>query len=189
LTDFVEQEYLNELTDELEFYVDELETRLELYDQDQVGESQVEKVAEQANQTYEELDEILDEVREQLSERDVVDTLGDLLEEHGISGQEFLMGRDPITASGDSPEKAVFEDLKETEGPDRASAYEAIRRYNSLRSTARAEYGLDLPETHKTIDPKHREIVEIMTEEGIDAAEAKKRLGEEENFPWEEENQ
>lgn len=173
MTDFVDQEYLDETADELNFYTDEVENRLEMYDNGEVDEEQVKKPGQKATEVYEELDEALDEVSEQLQEHDVIDEFGELLEEHGYdSGAEFLAGQKPITAGDEDPERQVMEDFTESDWPDTENAYDAKRRYLDVSKEAYKEHGIELPSPDIDINPEHREIMELV-EDGMSVKDAR----------------
>ncbi|MBC5793215.1 MAG: hypothetical protein H8Z69_04230 [Nanohaloarchaea archaeon] len=176
MADFVEQEYLDETADELEFYTGEVESRLEMYDEGEVDEEHVKRPAEKAKEVYEELDEALDEVSEQLQEHDVIDEFGELLEEHGYdSGAEFLAGQRPVTAGDEDPERQVMEDFTENDWPDTENAYDAKRRYLDVRKAAYEEHGIELPSPDIDINPEHREIMELV-EEGMSVKDAREEV-------------
>ncbi len=178
----VNQDYVDETTAELEFYVEETGRQLNEYVKGNASEESVQRVAEKAVEAYGELEDRLDDVADQLQSHDVFEEFRNEVEEAGYSGVEaFIQGRKPTNASGNDPERQVLDSITDSDYINIDEAFETMNDYIDLQRDLKDHYSIDAPlpelgeEGEKAIEEMER-AEQLMEEEGISAEEAVEKI-------------
>jgi len=138
------QDALDEKATELYTNAERLDSVLDQYDEGWRTEQEVLEVAEDANQAYNELDEIEDELLEtEYSPEKSVEDIAQSLQELGYDSlNDYIEGREPLTASSNTGENSLVDTEDDI---DWTCANQAHDRYNQVTDRAREEYGINVP--------------------------------------------
>lgn len=139
------QTAVDDKAEDLQVATGRLAGALNQYDQDWATEEKVIEVAEEANNAYDQLDEVEDEILNgEYTFRDAVEDFEQALQEQGYNDlQSYIEGKDPLTASQNPHKQAVAEFTQEN--IDWSAANQAREQYNEVTGEAREEYEINLP--------------------------------------------
>jgi hypothetical protein len=174
----VNQDYIDEATAELEFYVEETGRQLNEYVKGNANEEAIERVAEKAVESYEELQDRIDESIDYLQDQDVLEEFRNEVDEAGYSSvEDFMAGRKPINATGEDPERQVMDTITNSEYIDTDKALGVMSDYTDLVMDLDDHYDVEAPlpelgeEGEKIIEDMEK-VEELMENKDLSAEEA-----------------
>lgn len=174
----VNQDYIDEATAELEFYVEETGRQLNEYLKGNSSEEAIERVAEKAVESYEELQDRIDESIDYLQDQDVLEEFRNEVDEAGYSSvEDFMAGRKPINATGEDPERQVLDSITNSEYIDTDKAFGVMSDYTDLVMDLDDHYDIEAPlpelgEEGEEIIEEMEKVEELMENKDLSAEEA-----------------
>lgn len=178
----INQEYVDETTAELAFYVEEAGSQLNEYVKGNTSEDNIQHIAQKAVDAYDELEDRIYDVTDQLRNQDVLEEFKDEIEDAGYSGVDaFIEGRTPVSASGKNPERQVLDSLTSSDYIDTDGAFETMGDYVDLKRDLEDHYDIDAPlpelgEVGEKAMEEMEKVEQIMDEENVSAEEAIDRI-------------
>lgn len=158
-----EKEQMEELADELAFFIQETGRRLSEYQEGAVSEYYVLKTAEMASERYDDLTSSIDELIEYNESTNFVDEISQSLSKAGYSyTEEFIAGKDPMSASLEKSRNQVAESLGDEDYPETERAFQKIQDFNYLVRDLEMKYDMDTPKPD--LGKEGEEAIEIMEE-------------------------
>lgn len=158
------QTALDDKAEDLQTATGRLAGALNQYDKDWTTQEEVLEVAEEANNAYDQLDEVEEEILNgEYTFRDAVEDFEQALQEQGYDDLEaYIEGKEPLTASQNPHEQAVAEFTQEN--IDWSAANQAREQYNEVTSEAREEYGINVPLADSIQNSETSRIIDQLSE-------------------------
>lgn len=178
----VDQDYIDESTAELNYFVQEAGSRLNSFVKGEATEDELHEIAGRAVSAYEELEDGIEKATEQLQDYDAAEDLRSSVEDAGYDSMtDFLVGNKPPRASGKDPGREALDNFLHEDYVDVDDASEAMSAYMDLASDVLENYGVELPlpelgEKGKQVEEDLEKVEELMEEEEISAEEAIDRI-------------